>query len=133
MPAVSERAIQVKGLRDLQRAFSRADRALQRDLRKKLREVGEPVRADAEHRAAAEISHIGGRWSRMRVGITRSLVYVAPRERGVKTRGPDPRRRPNLAGLLMEKAMQPALDAHIDESLKRFEGLLDTVGKEWER
>ena len=48
----------------------------------------------------------------MRTGVTQTLVYVAPRKRGVKTRGSDPRRRPNLGTLLADRALEPALRQH---------------------
>lgn len=117
----------------MQRAFSLADAKLARELRTGLTDAAEPVRTDAERRAVAEISHIGDRWSRMRIGVTRSLVYVAPVERGVKTKGRQSLRRPNLAPLMMNKAMEPALDANEERVLHTIEGLLDNVGKAWER
>lgn len=152
MPAVSQNPIQVKGLRDLQRAFARADDKLLRELKTKLKEAAEPVRAEAEKLAKDEISGMArakhSRWWRMRVGVTRSLVYVAPVERGSRAPviprhsffgglisfgtnlGPH---RPNLAGLLMDKAMQKALDAHLPDALRSVGQLLDDVGRTWER
>ena len=72
-------------------------------------------------------------WARMRVGVTRNLVYVAPRARGVKTRGRHNFGRPNLADLLMGRAMQPALDQHIGEVEARFEELLDHISDDFNR
>jgi hypothetical protein len=131
MPATS--AVRVKGLRELQRAFSVADKKLAKELRSRLRDVAEPVRADAERLAVQEIRNIGIPWSRMRVGITRSLVYVAPVERGVKSKGRASRRRPNLADLLMGRAMSPALEANEGRVLHELEDVLDDVGRAWER
>ena len=101
-------AVHIKGLRELQAAFKAAGKETAKELREELRKVAEPTRADAERLAASEISHIGPKWSRMRVGVTRRLVYVAPKQRGVKTRD-SPKSRPNLGGLLAEKALEPAL------------------------
>jgi len=56
-----------------------------------------------------------------------TLVYVAPRQRGTRGRGPAGRRRPNLGNLLMDRAMQPALERHEHEITARFENLLDHV------
>lgn len=93
-------------------------------IRRELRGVAEPVRADAESLAASGIRNIGPDWSRMRVGLTPDVVYVAPRKRGVK-RGS--RKRRNLAPLLMTRALEPALDnnAHLIE--QRFGDVLDRV------
>lgn len=60
------------------------------------------------------------RWSAMRVGIAPTLVYVAPRAR---RSGGSPR--PNLAPLLMERAMRPAVDEHSDEVVEKLEVALD--------
>jgi hypothetical protein len=81
----------------------------------------------AETLAQSQIGNMSSspRWSRMRIGVTRNLIYVAPRQRG--TRGRRPGGRPKLAGLLMDKAMQPSLDRHAHEIEYRFEHLIDTV------
>lgn len=130
MPAVGN-TIRVEGLRDLQRAFTLADKTLERELRDTLREVAEPVRADAERLAVAGIPTIGLPWSRMRVGVTRTSVYVAPRQRGV--RGNATRKRPNLAGLLLGRAMLPALEQNEPRVAAEMDKVLATVGKAWER
>lgn len=121
--------IVVEGLHELQASLTHADRSLRLGVRKGLRQVAEPVQRGAEELAQANISRIGPRWSRMRVGITRDLVYVAPRQRG--TRGRRPSSRPNLAPLLMERAMQPALDQHAGEIEARFEELLDRISDDF--
>jgi hypothetical protein len=118
-------AIRVEGLRELDRAFKNVSKDLQKGLRKELRDVAEPVRALAETKAVSEISHIGPSWSRMRVGFARGTVYVAPKSR---RRGGEPR--PNLAGALMDRAMQPALDEVAPEIVTRVEAMLDRVGIE---
>src|SRR5262249_50235873 len=123
-------AVQVKGLRELQAAFAHADRASRLGLRTELRFVARPVAVDAQHLAAQEISGMrrSPRWARMRVGVTRRVVYAAPSQRGVKTRSPyDPRRRPNLATLLMGRAMEPALEAHQEQIVVSTEVLLDRI------
>ena len=118
MPA---QAIRVKNLRELNIAFALADKRVRLEFRGELRNASEPVRADAQRLAASEITNIGDKWSKMRVGITRKSVYVAPTRRGVKSRGASKLRRPNLAGLLMDRAMQPALDRNISEVERRID------------
>lgn len=130
MPAVNERVVRVEGLRELSRAFALADKAERRMFRQSLRDVAEPVRADAEALAVSRISRIGLPWSRMRVGVTRTSVYVAPRERGTRT---PTRSRPKLASLLMDRAMQPALDAHVEEVEEATDRMLGDVARLWER
>lgn len=66
-------------------------------------------------------------WAGMRIGVTRKLVYVAPKKRGVKTRGGSSRSRSNLADLLKERAMQPALDRNEGALVGRVDAALDTV------
>lgn len=121
--------IRIQGLRDLQRAFALADKMLSRELTGRLREAAEPVRGSAESRAETRIRNIGIPWSRMRVGVTRVGVYVAPRKRGRATA----RSRPNLAGLLLVRAMQPALEANQSRVVDEVENLLGEVGRAWER
>lgn len=127
MPATQ--AIRVEGLAELNRAFARADKKLAREMRDTLRDVGEPVRADAERLAVAQIPKVTLPWSQMRVGVTTRTVYVAPRKRGAKT---DQRRRPNFARLLLQP-MTESLDRNIGEVERRFDNWLDEVGREWER
>jgi hypothetical protein len=123
--------VTVKGLRELQAAFAHADKETNRLLRAGLREVAEPVRAEAEQLAVERIPRVGPRWSRMRTGVTRKVVYVAPRERGLRTRGDDPRRRPRFGTLLMDRAMEPALERHAPEIEAAVEHLLDEVSADF--
>jgi hypothetical protein len=130
MPAVDQRTIQVRGLRELSRAFKVADSDIRRDLRAALQSAAEPVRMDAERLAVSEITRIGIPWSRMRVGVTQSSVYVAPNERGRRTRGR--RRRPNLAPLLLGRAMEPALDRNRARVIREVEDTLADLARRWE-
>lgn len=125
MPVVA-----VEGLRDLQRAFRVADETLSRELTKTLREVAEPVRADAERLAVAGIRRITLPWSAMRIGVTKTSVYLVPRKRGARF---PQRRRPNFKNLLLDRAMLPALERNEDQVLEGMEDLLEHVGLNWER
>jgi hypothetical protein len=125
MPNASE--IRVHGLREMSRAFAKADKNLKKDLTRRLKKVAEPVRAEAARRALHEVRNIRPPWSDMRTGVTTSVVYIAPRERGRRSA----LRRPNLAGLLMDRAMQPALDAHSGEIETELGRMLDEIGKDW--
>lgn len=87
---------------------------------------------DAEARAVTEIRNLseGDPWQRMRAVARQNLVYVAPVERGRNRRSPG-RHRPNLAGLLMDRAMQPALEAKAGEVEERMGRLLDDMSRVW--
>jgi hypothetical protein len=125
-------AIHVRGLRDLQRAFALADKTAQKELRTALRDVAEPVRADAEQLARSRITRIGEPWSQMRVGVTQSLVYIAPKQKGKRSRANRALRRPNLFDLLMGRAMEPALERNEAKIEQGIGHVLDTVGRRWE-
>jgi hypothetical protein len=129
--------IHVHGLRDLQRAFGVASRVLERDLRVGLIGAAEPVRYEATRLAGQKIRNILSAtatvdWSEMRIGVTQSVVYIAPVQRGTKTRGHGGRHRPNLADLLLGRAMEPALEQNVGEVTRRLDAVLDRVGHAWE-
>lgn len=116
--------IKVRGLSELQRALSGFHNDVKKGLRASLAEAASAVRDDAQSLAATDIRNIGGRWQRMRIGVTSKVVYVAPASR---RRNGSPR--PNLAGLLMDRAMQPALDKNQAEVVAKVEALLDGVSR----
>lgn len=117
--------VKVSGRAELERAFAELGRDVRVGMRPALREVGEVVRADAQSRAGANIRNIGPTWERMRLGVTLRAVYIAPR---THANGGSPR--PNLAPLLMDMAMQPALDAHQEAALARIDELVNRSADE---
>lgn len=114
--------VRVSGLRELQRACRASEREVRLGVRSRLREAAEPVRAAAEQLAVGNIRNIGAAWSRMRTGVTASAVYVAPaaRRRGGSAR-------PNLGGLLMREAMEPALEQRRGEVEHAVEKAIDDI------
>lgn len=119
----------VEGLAGLNRAFDLADAKIRREKNDQLRTLAEPVRVGAEHLATATIPRIGLPWSQMRIGVTRTTVYVAPKKRGSRIQA---RKRRNLPGLLLNRAMLPSLhanEAHIAAGMDRW---LGEVGRSWE-
>lgn len=124
-------AVILKGQRELLRAFNAAGKDARKEIRDELRGVAEPIRADAEQLAEETIPRIGPRWSRMRIGVTTKLVYVAPMERGVR-HFDDPRARPKFADLLMGRAMEPALERNRDRAAQAVEAALDHLERGWE-
>jgi hypothetical protein len=126
MPAAG--AIEVRGIVELQRSFGKYGKDLKKGLRRELGAVAEPVRFDASNLARSEIRNMTLAWSQMRVGITKgTIVYVAPVKRGSKT-GPQKRR--NLGDLLMQKALQPALERNRTKIEAGMEKMLDVVAGE---
>lgn len=137
MPAVAE-TIRVQGLREMQRAFDRADKTLLSEFQVAMRTVAEPVRLDAERLAATKIRNVLSPtadvdWWRMRTGLTRVSLYVAPFERGrLSKRNPSRYGRRKFAGLLLEKAMEPALARNEGRAVRAVDDVLETVGRAWQ-
>lgn len=130
---MAENAVRIEGLRELERAFKLYGRGLEKGVREALEAAAEPVRFDAQSLATASIRNIGIPWSRMRVGVTRRTAYVAPNERGRSTQRNPQRGRQNLRGLLLERAMQPALDQNIANVEREIGDALDDLGRMWSR
>lgn len=132
MPATT--GVTVIGLRELTTAFAKIGGEVQTEFRASERQIAEPIRRDAESLAGSQIRnmHRSPRWMKMRTGVSRSLVYVAPRQRGVKGRGYDPRRRgKKFADLMMNRAMDPALKRHTAEVERDVTQLLDRVAQKF--
>ncbi len=108
---VTDSTVSVRGLVELNRALKAADKTTRAEFRLGFRKVAEPVRLEAERLALSDITRITEPWARMRTGVTTKAVYVAPRQRGIKSgRGDDPKRRPKFADLLITRSLVPALE-----------------------
>lgn len=113
----------VYGLREISAAYAKLERDTRAGMLKTLSDAAEPVQRTAEQLGQARISRIGKNWWKMRVGVTRTLVYVAPKQKGIRGRKDDPRHREKFAGLLMDEAMEPALErneAKVEQLIGRF-------------
>jgi hypothetical protein len=119
----------VQGLRELNRAFANTDREIRLGWKADQRQIAEPIRQDAEQKAMSSIRRMPAspKWARMRTGVTRTMVYVAPRQRGARTAGRRQMRRPNLFDLLLERALIPAGEAHEHQTDIEVERLMDKV------
>lgn len=126
-------AVSIEGLAAMSRAFGRASKELQRELRRQIYAAAEPVRRDAERLAGQEISHMGdgAPWSQMRLGGGTRVTYVAPRQRGRSSRWDPSRRRPNLKDKLLDDAMIPALHQNIDEVGRAADRAVDDMARAW--
>jgi hypothetical protein len=120
-------AVVVKGMAEFQRALAHADRSSRLGVRRELRDIARPIANDAQQLALGTITGMAAspKWAGMRIGVTRKLVYVAPRQKGARGKGP--RARPNLADLMMSRAMEPALERHRGELETNVERMLDRV------
>jgi hypothetical protein len=103
--------VELDGLVEMQRALRQLEPAILKQLNDDLKRAAEPVATTAEVLALNKIRNMrkSPRWSEFRVGSYVGLIYIAPRKRGTKVRS---RQRPNLAGLLMDRAMEPALSVN---------------------
>ena len=125
--------IYVTGLRELSADFAKLERETRLAFRASERHVAEPVQRDAQILAVDRIPRIGRRWWRMRIGVSHNVVYVAPVQRGVKTKGRAQLARPNLANLLLDRAMEPALRQNEAEIERRLDDVLDRVNETFNR
>jgi hypothetical protein len=132
--SVSEKAIRVEGLRELERAFKLYGRGMEKGLREALTAASEPVAAQAQTLALSSIRRMSLPWSRVRIGVTRRTAYIVPQERGRNTkRLPARWSRPNLTGLLLDRAYEPALEANIKKVEREIGDALDDLARMWSR
>lgn len=123
----------MEGLDGLLKANRLAGRTISSDFRKTLRDLAKPVQEEAQFRALGGIRNMTFTWSRMRIGLTLHGLYVAPKQRGVKGRGDDPRRRRNLARLIQGRSFDPTIEHQRPAIVHGVEDWLQHVGDEWGR
>jgi len=102
--------LRVIGAEEVSEAFLALGLEVRKAIGPALAAAADPIASDAAQRAMSNIRNMTSRWSRMKTGIKPSLVYVAPAARRA---GGSPR--PNLANLLANRALDPALDEHSAE------------------
>lgn len=112
----------MKGYRELSKTFKAMGKDVQKEVTKRLKEVGEPARRTAEQLAGENLSRLGD-WSQMRLGVTSKMVYIAPRQRSKRIAS----KRPKLAVELLTKAMFPAIDEHEAEIMSALDDTLDEL------
>lgn len=126
----------VANLPEIQRALAKTGPAVEEAMKEGLRDAAEPVAKLAENLSLAKIKRMrrSPQWAVTRIGVTRSAVYIAPKERGVKSRNPfDPRRRGlnikkgGLVTQMMGKSFDPALTTMEPVVLARVNHLLREV------
>ncbi len=122
--------IRVVGLRECQRALAQVDKQIAKQIRGELQAVGEVVKTDAERRAEANIRNLGGPWGRMRIGVTRNIVYLAPKAHRKAGHSKERWARPNLRSLLADRAMVPAVEENQPLVRQRLDMMLTRIGVE---
>lgn len=129
-------AIRVEGLDELQRAFRVANKEVARDVRTAIEQAGEPIRQRAQDLVRIEISGMARSrlpWWTIRTGVERNTIgFIVPQQRGVKTRGGERRRRPNLAPLIAAQE-EAALNENIGRVEGEFKQALNEVARAWAR
>lgn len=126
----------VIGLAQIQRDLDKSGPAVGAAMREGMRQAAEPVAKLAENLSLAKIKRMrrSPEWAVTRIGVTRSAVYIAPKQRGVKSHNPfDPRRRGlniakgGLVTLMMGRSFEPALATMEPVVLGRVSRLLGQV------
>jgi len=121
-------AIRVHGLKELTRAFKAMPDQVVEEFVWELEEAANPVKMEAQSLAVSEIRNMPPTpfYADMRIGVAKSqgLVYMVPAWRSSKGAG---RRRPNLADLLMDRAMDPAAEHNENKVIDKIEDMLDRI------
>ncbi len=112
----------VHGARELEAAFEEVKVRVDPDVGKTLSAAGRVVRDAAQDLAVANISNIGGPWSRMKSGRRGTMVYVAGKQH---SSGGSPR--PNLSPLLFNQALLPAARANDENTTRAVEAALQLL------
>ncbi len=119
-------AIRVRGLKELTRDFRKISKDLNKEMTRKLKDAAEPVRTGAEQKALSSIRNMRRtpRWAEMRIGVStaQGRVYMVPQARRAGGSG-----RTNLKGLLLDRAMDPALEDKSDEVTDNINNLLGHI------
>lgn len=113
-------AVVVNGLDEIQKRLAESGPAVDKAMKTGLREAADPVAKIAEI-YSLDPERISGMhrgnpksrpaWAVTRIGITRHFVYIVPKQRGIKGHFDDPRHRPNLVKVMLDKSFEPALAA----------------------
>lgn len=123
---MADGAIKVRGLKELTKSFRGISKDLTKELSGELKAAAEPVRSRAEGLALTEIRNMPAspRWAGMRIGVStaRGAVFMVPAARSRRRT-----KRPNLARLLMERAMDPALAQNTDKVVANIDDLLGNL------
>lgn len=131
---MADSTLHVENLNGLIRAFRRADKEEAKLLIRELKLAAQPVATATQGRALGHIGRmpLSPQWAVMRLGQSRSVVYMVPKQKGRMSKENPRKRRPNLKRLLLRE-MEAALAEHASQVEQRVEHVLETVGRKWEQ
>lgn len=133
---MADRAVRIEGLSELVAAFRVYDRRMAQDIRTAIEQAGEPIRQRASQLVLSEVSGMARSrlpWWTIRSGVERNTIgYIVPMQRGVKTRGRERFKRPNLAPLIAEQE-EAALNENIGRVEDEFVDALEEAARAWAR
>lgn len=123
----------VEGYRDVMRALTHAERDVRLGVRKELRQIAEPVKADEQATTLTAFRNMprSPQWARMRIGVTRNEVYVVPSRKGARGRGRHSR--PRWADQFTTRVKQPVTDRHQATFERQIEQALDRIADRFNR
>ena len=120
--------VHVKGLKELTRDFKKISKDLDKLVTNELQEAAKPVQEKADELALSRIRNMTSRWARMRIGVSRAqgVVFMVPASKGRS------RKRPNLAPMLMDRAMWPAAEEEREEVVEALGEMIDRLGSKYD-
>ena len=133
--AAKAQTLRVEGLRDLNRAFERAPKTLKKEWTAGQRKIAEPTRRLAASKALTMARNVprSPQWAEMRVGVTQSVVYVAPKERSRRYKSHAAIETQELGRHADGPGDATALEANALQIFREFDGFLAAVGRDWEK
>lgn len=124
--------VELEGGPEFVAALERANRDWRKGYRRSLTRIAEPTRLEAQQLALSDITRMSHspEWAGMRTVVGHVAAYIAPAKRGTREAG---RRRPNLATLLRDEALDPAERHHEAQVERDLERLTDKLIARLER
>lgn len=130
-------AVRIEGLRELERAFKLYGRGLEKGLREAMEAGAEVVKPDAQSLTRSALKPVppnGVDWSLMRVGVAKRVAYIAPQQRGNRSRRPSSRARgAKFKARVMGQALEPALEKNTSRVEREFVDALVDLARAWSR
>ena len=123
------RTVRVEGLRELLRVTDQLPKEVRKEVRNQLRQVAEPVRADAQARFLTRVS---SSQRKTRYGISVRKAGTISVEQRVKGKSGLPQlRRPKFTALVRQRSLEPAVENNQREVVAGFNRVLDDLERKW--
>ena len=127
------KGVQVRGLKELIRAFRIMPAEIVEEFVWELEEAANPVRLAAQQKAAPVLTWTLGTtaqdvYTAMRVGVSKPLVtvWVVPDLRGGHAHL-SPRAKATFIERVQERALEPALEENTSEVIRKIDDMLDRI------